>query len=194
MLALAEGKPAVNGAPITYLENDAASLDVPDAGFDVVTCQQVLQFVVDLPAALAEVRRVIKPGGRLATLTWSSLDRNPMFRVLADTVRDEFGLSAAEAFAKPWSLSEDVITRAVAAAGFTEVIAHRCTLPAVFPGGPKDVCRFFAFSAASADVDALDESRRAAFHKLAHDRLARMTAGGGVVHANTTATVILARA
>jgi len=194
MLAIAESKPAVDGAPITYLESDAGSLQVPDAGFDAVTCQQILQFVTDLPAALAEIRRVIKPGGRLGTLTWAGLGHNPLFQALFDTVRDQFGQAAAEAFAKPWSLSAPDAARAIAAAGFTDVVHHRRTLPTVFPGGTADVCRFFGFSSVGDDVAALDETRRKAFDTLARDRLAPMTTDRGTLHTTTTATVILAQA
>ncbi|WP_194912860.1 methyltransferase domain-containing protein [Catenulispora rubra] len=194
MLALAENKPAVAGAPISYLEGDAGALQVPDDEFDVVTCQQILQFVTDLPAALAKIRVSVKHGGRLGALTWCALDRNPLFRVLFDTVRDQFGSEAAEAFAKPWSLSAPETARAVAAAGFTDVLARRHTLPAVFPGGPDQVCRFFGFTSVGGDLSDLDETSRHAFYKLARKRLAPMTAGDGTLYTTTTAALIVARA
>ncbi|MCX5127243.1 class I SAM-dependent methyltransferase [Streptomyces sp. NBC_00193] len=43
----------------------AESLPLPDDAFDTVVCTLVLCTVVDLPAALAEIRRVLKPGGQL---------------------------------------------------------------------------------------------------------------------------------
>lgn len=44
----------------------ADDLPVADNSFDVVTCTQVLLYVPDLTAVLAELYRVLKPGGRLA--------------------------------------------------------------------------------------------------------------------------------
>jgi len=40
----------------------------PDGAFDAVACTQVLLYVADAPAALAELRRVLKPGGRLVVI------------------------------------------------------------------------------------------------------------------------------
>ncbi|MEJ8280919.1 methyltransferase domain-containing protein [Pseudonocardia spirodelae] len=49
---------------------------LPDGPFDAVACLQVLEFVADVPAAVAELHRVLRPGGgRLLVLDtdWSSL-------------------------------------------------------------------------------------------------------------------------
>jgi ubiquinone/menaquinone biosynthesis C-methylase UbiE len=65
MLDVARSKPSFR-APIMYLESPAAPLAVESAAFDVVVCQQGLQFFPDRTAALGEMRRALKPGGRLA--------------------------------------------------------------------------------------------------------------------------------
>jgi SAM-dependent methyltransferase len=49
----------------TYVEGAAESLPFADASFDLVTCQTVLIHVADPHAALHEMLRVTKPGGRL---------------------------------------------------------------------------------------------------------------------------------
>ncbi|QIJ65455.1 class I SAM-dependent methyltransferase [Streptomyces sp. JB150] len=43
----------------------AERLPLPDDTYDTVVCTLVLCTVVDLPAALSEIRRVLKPGGQL---------------------------------------------------------------------------------------------------------------------------------
>jgi ubiquinone/menaquinone biosynthesis C-methylase UbiE len=48
----------------------AEDLPVPDASFDVVTCANAFHLVTDADKALAEFRRVLKPGGRLIILDW----------------------------------------------------------------------------------------------------------------------------
>lgn len=48
------------------IEGDAYRLPFDDASFEVVVCSEVLEHLHDYPAALAEMDRVLAPGGRLA--------------------------------------------------------------------------------------------------------------------------------
>jgi SAM-dependent methyltransferase len=70
-------------------EGDALSLPAEDAGFDAAVSTQVYEYVPDIAAALREVRRVLRPGGRLLVLdtdwdstVWRSSDDARMERVL----------------------------------------------------------------------------------------------------------------
>lgn len=51
--------------PVTLHAAHAEHIPLPDASVDLVLCHQTLHHIVDQPAALAEVFRVLKPGGRL---------------------------------------------------------------------------------------------------------------------------------
>ncbi|HKE64121.1 MAG TPA: methyltransferase domain-containing protein [Micromonosporaceae bacterium] len=54
------------GPPLTYVVGDVHALDFADGSFDVVHAHQVLQHVADPIRALAEMRRVARPGGLVA--------------------------------------------------------------------------------------------------------------------------------
>ncbi len=60
-----------NGLPVCLLAGDALALPFPDAAFDVVTVAFGIRNVVDLDRALAEMHRVLKPGGKAAILEFS---------------------------------------------------------------------------------------------------------------------------
>lgn len=71
------------------VEGDAEALDLPDAGFDAAVSTQVYEYVADMPRALAELCRVLRPGGRALildtdwrSLVWRSSDEARMERVL----------------------------------------------------------------------------------------------------------------
>jgi len=52
-------------------------IDLPLASVDVVLCRWGYMLLADPPAALAETRRVLRPGGRVALAVWDSIQHNP---------------------------------------------------------------------------------------------------------------------
>lgn len=68
---------------IDWREGNAVALPVtPDEPFDVVVCQQGMQFFPDKVSAAREMRRVLAPGGRVVVATWRPLPEVPFFREL----------------------------------------------------------------------------------------------------------------
>ena len=72
-----------------FHEAPATALPVASASFDRALSVQVMEYVADVPAALAEIHRVLRPGGRAvvwdvdwSTLSWHSRDPERMARVL----------------------------------------------------------------------------------------------------------------
>ncbi len=70
-------------------ESDATALAVNDAMFDAALCVQVLEYLPDVAAGLAELYRTLRPGGRVVvwdvdwdTVSWHSADPERMQRVL----------------------------------------------------------------------------------------------------------------
>lgn len=71
---------------IEYLEGNALSLPFSNSSFDVVICQQGLQFFTDRTAALREVRRVATPRGRALFAVWRGIDHHRAMTALDEEV------------------------------------------------------------------------------------------------------------
>ena len=78
MLAVARKKAKALGlANVTFQAADITALPFGPASFDAVTSRFCLMFLPDVPKAVSEIARVLKPGGYLAAAVWSLPDRNP---------------------------------------------------------------------------------------------------------------------
>jgi len=71
MLTVARATPTDSGAGIRWIAGSAMAMDLPAASFDVVLCQQGLQFFPDRHAALREIHRVLAPDGRALLSVWA---------------------------------------------------------------------------------------------------------------------------
>jgi ubiquinone/menaquinone biosynthesis C-methylase UbiE len=87
MLGLAQAR---GGQTVRLRHGSATEIPYPQGEFDAAVSTQVLEYVADIPTALAEAYRVLRPGGRLVVLdtdwdsiVWRSGDEQRMNRVLA---------------------------------------------------------------------------------------------------------------
>ncbi len=148
MLAIAREQPrGPASAPMRFSAADALSLPFAADSFDAAVCTQVYEYVVDIAAALAEARRVLRPAGRIVILdtdwdsvVWHCTDRELMRKVM--TAWDEH-------LADPYL--PRILPRALADAGFgetrTEVIPmfNRGYHTATFSAGLLEmIARFVA--------------------------------------------------
>jgi len=62
--------------PVEWRQADAMQLPFPDGGFDAVVCQFGVMFFPDKAKALAEARRVLRPGGVLIFSVWDRIEDN----------------------------------------------------------------------------------------------------------------------
>ena len=72
MLMVAHEKNAGNNADIPYVEGDAMNLSFADSSFDALTIAFGLRNLANFSSGLKELHRVLKPGGRIAILEFSS--------------------------------------------------------------------------------------------------------------------------
>jgi SAM-dependent methyltransferase len=102
MLAVARRK-----APeIEWRQGEAEALPFPDGRFDAVVSQFGLMFFEDRVLALAEMWRVLGPGGRLAVAVWDALERTPGYAAMTALLQRLFGARIADALRAPYCLGD----------------------------------------------------------------------------------------
>ena len=79
---------------------NAEWIDLPVASVDAVLCRWGYMLMADPAAALAETRRVLRPGGRVALAVWDAVERNPWALLFAEELIER-GLSTPPAAGTP---------------------------------------------------------------------------------------------
>ena len=89
LLKLAGAKATQRGLTNTQFQSgDLMHLPFEDKSFDTVVCVFGIFFVPDMEAALREIRRVVRNGGRVAITTWGPIFFEPASTVFWDSIRD----------------------------------------------------------------------------------------------------------
>jgi SAM-dependent methyltransferase len=79
---------------------------LPDNSFDAVVSQFGLMFFEDKAKAVAEMMRVLKPGGRLAVAVCDAVENSPGYGSFALLLDRLFGKEVGDAFRAPFSLGD----------------------------------------------------------------------------------------
>lgn len=91
---------------VDWREAPAEALPFDDSHFDVVMSQFGLMFFTDRTKALAEMWRVLRPGGRLAVAVWDALEKTPGYAAMVDLLADLFDDETADALRSPYNLGD----------------------------------------------------------------------------------------
>jgi ubiquinone/menaquinone biosynthesis C-methylase UbiE len=167
---------------IEWHSADAARLPLGDAAFDLVCCQQGLQFFHDQASALREAHRVLVPGGRIALAVWRSIEQNPAFVTFADALDRHVGTEAAEMMRAPFSGPDrEPLRRLLAGASFAVVQIRIASLLVRFPSPREFLRQEVASSPLAGPVGALDPPRLAALADELDGVLAPYTDDDGTV-------------
>jgi ubiquinone/menaquinone biosynthesis C-methylase UbiE len=122
MLGVARSLPAGPGARIGWVQGSVLSLPCADASHGVVLCQLGLQFVPGRLAALAQMRRVLMPGGRLGVSVYGPIERNPATFALAQALDRRLGPDASMTKRAEHALADAAVLRRLAGdAGFQRI-------------------------------------------------------------------------
>jgi len=108
---------------------DAEQLKFPDASFDFVTCGFALFLCPSMDAALREMRRVLKRGGRVGVTVWGPAPFDPAWKLLAEQVR-AYGVEVR--MPNKVSYTEEEMRGMLARAEFSTVETRIETLDAVY--------------------------------------------------------------
>jgi len=161
MLVVARSQPVPPGAAITWVDRDARDTGLPDRDFDVVLCQQGLQFFLDKTGALREMRRVLVPRGRLAISVWRSTG---VYNVaVGKALSQHMGVDVGSRFCASRDVPGDEELRHFAvAAGFHDVTLHVQRMMVRLPSLRDFVLRHLAATPVASDVKAMSGAARAA--------------------------------
>jgi ubiquinone/menaquinone biosynthesis C-methylase UbiE len=91
---------------IGWRNGRAESLPFADEDFDAVVSQFGFMFFDDQRAALREMMRVLRPGGRLAIAVCDALDHSPGYAVLTELLHRLYGEQVAQAFRAPFACGD----------------------------------------------------------------------------------------
>lgn len=131
---IAKARAALPDPRATFGPGDAQALPLPSASADVVVSALVLNFVPDRPKALAEMRRVARPGRTVAFYVWDYPGGGVEFMRAfwtAATALDPAAHDLTEDKRFPFC-TPDRLTAALVEAGLTDIRCQPLTAPTVF--------------------------------------------------------------
>jgi ubiquinone/menaquinone biosynthesis C-methylase UbiE len=110
-------------AHVDHRVMDAERIELDDDAVDGVLCRFGYMLMADPAAALAETRRVLRPGGRLALAVWGAPERNPWITIGFGLLVERGHMPPPDPGApSPFAMASEAQTRALLeGAGFTAV-------------------------------------------------------------------------
>lgn len=158
MLAVAHKESSDISPPIKWQLGEARSIPFPDATFDIVFCQQGLQFFPDRSAALREVYRVLAPNGRLVLSAMRPIKHNPAYALLAEALNRHLGPDAEIMMRSPFlPLSTNELRDLLKGPGFRDVRIFIGIGPVRYPSAKEFLRREAASSPLAGQIKSLSD-------------------------------------
>ncbi len=150
-----------NVTPIKWKQSNVDAMPFPDAGFDVVLCQQGLQYFTDRTLALKEINRVLVPEGRLVFSVWRSLKYFPFYSALHRALEQYVSKEAASILASAFALGDPKELRGLfESAGFKNIDVCLVIRQMRYPSLEDFLIGGFVASPFANEILALTKSKR----------------------------------
>jgi ubiquinone/menaquinone biosynthesis C-methylase UbiE len=104
MLAIA--KTRVSGSTLRWEKVDMTAIPYLNSSYDLIICQFGLMLVPDKIKALAEIFRVLRPGGKLIFSVWSKIENNQVWDISSKIFNSFFGETAWDIYQGPFSMHD----------------------------------------------------------------------------------------
>ena len=120
---------------------NAENIELESDSFDAVICRIALMLFPNPAKALNGMRRVVKPGGRVAVMVYSGLEKNPYHEIFHEAVR-RLGNIPWPAPGEPWMYAlgaPGVLEGLYSGAGFLNVSVRAAPIPRRFPSAAAAV-------------------------------------------------------
>jgi ubiquinone/menaquinone biosynthesis C-methylase UbiE len=183
MLDVARAASKQTYSRIGWRQGAAEDLPFARSTFDAVLSQQAFQFFDDRQAALKEMRRVLRPGGRVAFSVLRSTEHNRTYQALIEAFRRHGGNDLGTMMQSPfrdWSV--DDLRSMVIDAGFDSVSVTISLITARFPSVPEFIEQELSSSPLSDTVATMEDSVRDAITHDVSAGLSDYIDDHGVIH------------
>jgi SAM-dependent methyltransferase len=166
MIDVARATPAPAGATIDWHVGDAVSLPFDDGTYDAVLCQMGLMFMADRAAAVAEMRRVLAPGGRVVVNTPGSIQ--PPFVVLEQAVVEHISPDLGGFVRAVFSMHDaDAVATLLRDSGLADVTAGVIQVPLRLPAPAEFLWMYINLTPMGPIVAQASEAARSAMERKA---------------------------
>ena len=180
MIDVARSVEAVPAPQIEWHVADAKALPLPDESYDVATCQMGLMFMEDRSAALAEMRRVLVPGGRVVVNTPGRIQ--PFFEHMKQAVVEHINPDLGVFIQAVFSMHDpEMLTSLLREAGLHDVSATESSATLRLPAPADFLWQYINLTPIAPSVAKASDAARSALEQQVVERWQPYVVDGGVV-------------